>query len=172
MISESIATILREVLEREGWPAYTNHPQDRGGPTKGGITQRTLEQWRQRRCTRQELKRLDEGEALRILYRRYVETNGIYRLTDAVLQEQVIDDAVHSGPRIAVKDLQTTLDVTADGIIGSITLGAIDSYTEAKELHRKIAMTRALRLAKFVQKNPDQLVFLVGWLRRALSFVN
>lgn len=176
MISDPILKILGEVLEREGWPTYTEHEHDRGGPTKGGITLRTLESWRQRRCTRKELKRLDEQEAIKILYRLYVETHGIYHIKDATLQEQVIDNSVHSGPALAVKDLQRSLDVKADGIIGSITLGAIESAARGSaiglsQLCSKVAITRALRLARFVQKNPDQVVFLTGWLTRVLSFI-
>lgn len=177
MISERITKILREVLEREGWPAYTEHPNDKGGPTKGGITIRTLEQWRQRRCTRVELKRLPEDEAMRILFRRYVEVQGIWKMEPSALQEQIIDNAILSGPALAVKDLQSTLGVTADGIIGPITLGAIDerardSETGSAQLCRQLAVTRALRLTNFVKKNPEQIVFLVGWLRRVFSFLD
>ena len=172
MSSEAITDILRDVLKREGWPTYTEHEHDRGGPTKGGITIRTLTQWRQRPCTRKELQKLDEREALQILERRYVDANGIHRLT-GTLQEQVIDNAVLSGPQLAVKDLQRSLnssDVVVDGIIGNVTLGAIEQLG-ADKVERSVAVERALRLAAFVQKNPDQIVFLVGWLRRTLSFV-
>ena len=171
MISEPIKKILDEVLEREGWPAYTEHPNDRGGPTKGGITIRTLESWRQRRCTRLELKRLPEDEAIRILFRRYAEVQGIPRLKNSALQEQVIDNAILSGPSLAVKDLQRVVNVKDDGIIGNITVGAIESFEDVREVCNQLATTRALRLAGFVKQNPDQIVFLVGWLRRALSFV-
>jgi len=167
--SDAITDILRDVLKREGWPTYTEHPQDRGGPTKGGITIRTLRQWRQRPCTRKELQKLDEREALQILERRYVEANGIHRLT-GTLQEQVIDNAVLSGPQLAVKDLQRAVGTTTDGIIGNITLGAIEQLG-ADKVERSLAVERALRLAAFVQKNPEQIVFLVGWLRRVLSFI-
>lgn len=169
MSSDAITDILRDVLKREGWPTYTEHPQDRGGPTKGGITIRTLRQWRQRPCTRKELQKLDEREALQILERRYVEANGIHRLT-GTLQEQVIDNAVLSGPQLAVKDLQRAVGTTTDGIIGNITLGAIEQLG-ADKVERSLAVERALRLAAFVQKNPEQIVFLVGWLRRVLSFI-
>lgn len=169
MSSEAITDILRDVLKREGWPTYTEHPQDRGGPTKGGITMRTLTQWRQRPCTRKELQKLDQREALQILERRYVESNGIHRLT-GTLQEQVIDNAVLSGPQLAVKDLQRAVGTTTDGIIGNITLGAIEQLG-ADKVERSLAVERALRLAAFVQKNPEQIVFLVGWLRRVLSFI-
>jgi lysozyme family protein len=169
-VDSDIKKILNDVLEREGWPKYTEHPHDRGGPTKGGITIRTLEQWRQRRVTRQELERLPKNEALAILERRYVDSNGINKIQNRVLREQVIDNAVLSGPVLAAKDLQTVLDVDVDGIIGTKTLTALIAQDQ-EYISNKLAVVRSLRLARFVQKNPKQLTFLVGWLRRTLGFV-
>ena len=165
-----VEKILRGVLDREGWPSYTVHPNDKGGPTKGGITLRTLESWRQRRCTRAELQRLTEDEALAILSRRYAEANGIQRVTDLDLRTQLIDDAVLSGPFIAAKDLQEALSVVVDGIIGPQTLAAITRDGVAV-VERRMVVARSLRLARHVQQHPDQVVFLVGWLSRSLSFL-
>ena len=171
LVASDVDEILEEVLDREGWPTYTVHPMDKGGPTKGGITIRTLESWRHRQCTRAELQRLTKTEALAILRRRYVETNGINKLTDCSLQAQVIDDAVLSGPYLAVKDLQRAVDtVSVDGIIGSRTLAAVEALN-VDALGRRLAVTRTLRLTRHVQQHPDQLVFLTGWVTRTLSFV-
>ena len=167
----SVDRILEDVLVREGWPTYTEHPSDRGGPTKGGITLRTLESWRHRRCTRAELKRFSKGEALAILTRRYVESNGIHRIDNLKVRTQVIDDAVLSGPVLAAKDLQRVLDVSPDGIIGPKTLAALESR-KPTVVGRRLAVERTDRLVRHVAKNPDQVVFLVGWVRRALSFVD
>ena len=170
-MTSNIAKILDAVLDREGWPTYTVHPNDRGGPTKGGITLRTLESWRQRRCTRAELQRLKKDEAVEILRRQYVDANGIHKLTDVSLQAQVIDDAVLSGPVLAVKDVQRPLaPVSGDGIIGPQTLAAV-SELNVDALGRRLAVTRTLRLTRHVQQHPDQLVFLTGWVTRTLSFV-
>ena len=167
----SIPSVLSDVLEREGWPAYTEHPNDKGGPTKG-ITLRALENWRGRRCTRAELKRLTEEEALAILRRRYVEVQGINTLSDGDLQEQVIDDGVLSGPQTAVKDLQRAIrgKLKIDGIVGPKTNAAIARLCP-DVVGRRLAVERALRLARIVAREPDQSVFLVGWLTRELSFV-
>jgi lysozyme family protein len=170
MESDAIRAILGDVLQREGWPTITQHPMDRGGLTKGGITHRTLEQWRGRRVTRRELERLTEKEALSILERRYVFTNGIYLVADDALKEQLIDSAVLSGPVNAVQDLQGAIGVSRDGIIGPITLGGIDSVG-AQVTRQRLAVARTLRLAKIAAKDPTQNVFLVGWLKRSLGFL-
>jgi len=169
-VDSNVKAVLRDIFSREGWPKYTEHPNDRGGPTKGGITLRTLESWRGRRCTREELKRLDKEEAFRILERRYVHCNGIDKLKDTPLKAQVIDDAVLSGPFIAVQDLQRAIGSVDDGIIGPKTLKAI--HDRGHEIvSRQLAVERSLRLARFVKQNPDQLVFLIGWLNRSLGFI-
>ena len=101
---------------------------------------------------------------------RYAEANGIQRVTDLDLRTQLIDDAVLSGPFIAAKDLQEALGVVVDGIIGPQTLAAI-TRDGAAVVGRRLVVERSLRLARHVQQHPDQLVFLVGWLSRALSFL-
>ena len=164
-------TVLLEILEREGWHEYTTHPLDRGGPTKGGITLSSLRSWRNRpKLDERELQLLKKEEAISILFYRYVECNGIKKLEEGDLRNNVIDNAVLSGPFLAVKDLQNAVGVYDDGVIGPITLKAIQEIG-LKRSNRLLAVQRSLRLAKFVQKNPDQLVFLVGWLNRCLEFV-
>mgnify|MGYP001266698356 CR=1 FL=1 len=162
--------IIRGVMKREGWPEYTDHLHDRGGPTKGGITLRTLESWRRNRCRVEELQALTETEAIAIYRRRYVEMNGISQIDDYDLLEQTVDNAVLSGPFLAVRDLQRAVSVDDDGIIGPITLLAI-SACGADAASIRLCKMRSLRLAGHVAKNPGQLVFLVGWLNRSLSFL-
>lgn len=171
-MENDIQTELIKILKREGWPTYTDHPDDRGGPTKGGITLLTLRSWRgQPGLNEKSLKDLSHNEALLILYRRYVSCNGIDKLSNTSLKYQIIDNSVLSGPFLAVKDLQKSVLVKQDGIIGPITLDAINKKGH-DVVNRQLAINRSLRLAKFVQKNPKQLVFLVGWLNRCLSFIN
>jgi lysozyme family protein len=61
--------------------------------------------------------------------------------------------------------------VISDGVIGPQTLAALEAR-DAAEVHNKLAVARSLRLVRWTQKNPDQLVFLAGWMNRTLSFVS
>ena len=171
-MSHTIDEILDAVLEKEGWPAYTEHPHDRGGPTKGGVTLRSLESFRGKRCTRRELKYLKREEAVALLERRYINQNGIHRLAKTTIGAQLVDNAILSGPSLAVKDLQRALesDLVVDGIIGTRTVAAYESR-DADCVGQRLSVMRALRLCRHVQKNPDQLVFLSGWIKRCLSFI-
>jgi|TARA_R110000824_G_scaffold260399_1_gene449042 lysozyme family protein len=167
----TIDKVLNDVLDREGWPKYTDHPHDRGGPTKGGITIRTLDAWRHRRCTRKELQRLQKKEALSILRRRYVDVQGIQLLDNYLIQPQVVDNAVLSGPVLAVKDLQRAINVSDDGIIGPVTIKKIDEFGQERT-NTLLVKERTIRLSRIVVNDDTQLVFLVGWLKRSLSFLN
>lgn len=166
----TIDHILEEVLKKEGWPTYTEHPQDKGGPTKGGITLRALESWKGKRCTRRELKLFKRENALKLLRQRYVQTHGINLLVAERIGAQLVDNSVLSGPALAAKDLQAVLGVPTDGIIGKQTWEAYGRL-DARVVSNRLAVGRALRLARHVKKHPDQLVFLSGWMVRCLSFI-
>ena len=165
--------IFEEILRVEGWPKVSDHPADRGGLTKGPITQATLSSWRGHKTRRLELKELTKAESIAILKRQYLESNGIQKLQDHPILHQVVDDAVLSSPYLAVKDLQRALDdpeVDIDGLIGPITLQAVEAADDT--LGARLAVVRSLRLAKFAIAQQSQLVFLYGWLRRSLSFAH
>ena len=95
----SIEHIIYGVIEREG--GFVNHPSDRGGPTKYGITLQTLRDWRGLPVSVKELQALSKAEAFSIYYRRYVIDPGfdhVLRL-NAEIAEEMIDAGVLSGPR-------------------------------------------------------------------------
>jgi lysozyme family protein len=169
----TVSEILEDILIREGWPTYTEPSDDypdRGGATKGGITIKTLRQWRRAPQTSpRELQQLKKSEALAILRRRYVECNGIERLEGTSLFAQVVDNSVLSGPYLSVCDLQQALGVTVDGIIGTKTCAAVKD--QGDKIRAKLVQARAMRIVAFVQKHPKQLVFLKGWMARVLSFL-
>jgi lysozyme family protein len=164
--------VLEDILDREGWPIYTEPGRypDRGGPTKGGITLKTLRHWRKAPSTStRELRNLQKSEAIAILRLHYVECNGIKQLEGTALFAQVVDNAVLSGPYLSVCDLQHVLGVTVDGIIGPKTYAAVK--VQGDKVRAKLVRTRALRIVVFVQRHPKQLVFLKGWMSRILSFL-
>ena len=163
----TIDQMLNDVLRREG--GYVHDPADRGGPTHYGITQRTLRAWRGQLVTAADVRDLTTAEAKAIYRRRYVEDPGFATLPDP-LRTQVIDTAVLSGPRQAVKDVQRAIGgVTVDGQLGPQTRAAIDA-AGARAVHARLIQTRTVRLARIVQRDPSQARFLAGWLTRATAF--
>ena len=164
----TVDDIIENVLEAEG--GFVDHAADRGGVTNFGITKRTLSQWRGRNVTRLDIERLTKAEAHEIIKCRDVDVQGIHKLDDPELQAQVVDTAVHSGPVLAVKDLQRALRVKQDGIIGPKTLGRIEAKG-AEGAPQQMVIERVTRLGNNCVKDPSQNVFLKGWLARALKFL-
>jgi lysozyme family protein len=95
---------------------------------------------------------------------------GFAAINDDSLRAQLVDDGVLSGPRAAVTSLQLELGVKPDGALGPVTVAAANAANPVV-LRRKLAVARALRLARIVQKDKTQAKFLVGWLTRALGFL-
>lgn len=157
--------IVGEILRREG--GFVNNPSDRGGATNFGITIQTLRWWR--KDPNADIRTLGEAEAREILTALYIDKPKISLLPEAI-REFMADFSVHSGPYVAIQHLQRALGVTVDGEIGPETLGAVASFDTDKLLRLLIA-SRVKMVAKLVQKAPNQVVFLVGWVDRVLSFL-
>ena len=163
----TIDQILDEVIRREG--GYVHDPVDRGGPTKCGITQRTLRAWRGQAVTAADVRRLTRDEARAIYQRRYVDEPGFATLPNP-LRAQVIDNAVLSGPRQAVKDLQRAIGgVAVDGKLGPKTRAAL-RRRGVRVVHARLIQVRAARIGRLVQRAPAQVRFLRGWLTRITAF--
>jgi lysozyme family protein len=172
--------ILDDIIRREG-RVYTNHPADRGGPTKFGITQATLAGWRGRPVSANEVAALDEEEARQIYRRRYVADPGFETIADDRLRALLVDTAVLHGPGRSVRWLQTVLGVTADGAIGPQTRAAL-AHAGANAVYYALVAERGralvalalsdLETKQFLAKHPKvQLRFLRGWTNRVWEFL-
>ena len=104
---------LNILFENEG--GYVNDPDDPGGETKFGISKRSYPDI--------DIKNLTQEQAKRIYRRDFWKPCACDRYPDA-LSVAVLDYAVHSGKRRAIKDFQRSLGVVVDGISGSQTIGA------------------------------------------------
>ena len=72
--------IIGEIIKREG--GFVDHPSDRGGPTKFGITLRTLRAWRGQPVTREDVRTLTKAEARQIYAERYIQSPKIDQIAD------------------------------------------------------------------------------------------
>lgn len=165
-----IDDILDDVLRREG--GYVNHPADRGGPTKFGITAATLGDWRRlgRVATAQEVSALTSEEARRIYWQRYITDPGFEGVTHEPLLALLIDAGVHSGPKRAVEWLQTALGVTPDGILGPRTRAAL-AQADPVVLYHRVLATRLRFLGRLITNDRRQAAFAAGWMNRVADWV-
>lgn len=126
MARETLPTALALMFGHEG--GYVDAKTDRGGPTKYGITHKTLAAHRGvPTVTAAQVKALTLKEAEEI-YRRSYWTQSGGDLLPAGLDYAAFDFGVNSGPARAVKSLQKVVGVAQDGIVGGQTLAAVDRY--------------------------------------------
>jgi lysozyme family protein len=159
--------VIDGVLEREG--GYSDHPSDRGGPTKYGITALTLGEWRRmgRPATRAEIKALEPDEARAIYTRRSVEPFAWVPIDG--LRVQLVDFGILSGPRAALMALQEVLGVTPDGIVGQRTRSALNAWPW-RLVNNGVVAARVRLMSNIADEDESQRDFLRGWVKRAVSF--
>ena len=150
---------LAKVLESEG--GFVNHKRDPGGVTNLGITKRVYEQWVQRQVSVQEMRDLTVMQAAPIYEHEYWNRIKGDELPDGV-DLLMFDFAVNAGVSRAVRTAQRVVGVKADGVIGPITLKAINNYDPQDFIKeytdRKLSFYRRL-------KHYD--TFGRGWERRS-----
>lgn len=172
-----ISEMVDDILRREG--GYVDHPDDRGGPTKYGITQKTLSEWREHWVSKREVLDLTEDEARDIYLEKYLKAPKIHMLRGS-LQPQLFDCSINHGAVRAIKFLQkvvTAIGVAylkVDGINGPKTRRAVDKavrrFGDYDFLNKLIAYRRVEFYCHIVSNDPTQEVFLRGWGRRAEEF--
>lgn len=132
MARENLAVSLDLMFGHEG--GYVNVKSDRGGPTKYGITHKTLAAARGvASVTPAQVKAMTKAEAVEIYLRSYWSQSG-GDLLPSGLDYAAFDFGVNSGPQTAIKKLQAVLQAkkvyagNIDGHIGEQTIGAISVY--------------------------------------------
>lgn len=163
--------LLDEILAAEGWPAYTHAPDDRGGPTKGGVTLATLREWRGRPVTVDDLRALTEQEARQIYTVRYVTAPKFGEIVDGLLRWQVVDAGVMSGPRRATEWLQAVAGTKPDGVYGSKTDARVNALSP-HALGVQFAAVRIRFLGRLIERDRTQARWAAGWLNRATKFLD
>lgn len=155
------APALEAVLVHEG--GFSNHPEDPGGATMKGVTQRVYDAWRDKAgLPRQSVRNILPGEISAIYKRQYWDEIKGDDLPAGVAYV-VFDYAVNSGPRRAARSLQKALRMNAlDGQVGLATVRAANDHPDHDELisaicAERMAFVKALRTFK---------TFGRGWIRR------
>jgi lysozyme family protein len=154
---------LRKVLRLEG--GYVNHKNDRGGCTNKGVTLNTFRSYYGSGLDCNDLKAITEDQAGEIYKKGYWDPCWGDKIQCSKVAQIIVDWAVNSGVKTAIKNVQKIVGTTADGVMGPMTLRAINENCQ-KDLFDAIKDARKAYYERLVEKDESQRVFLKGWLNR------
>ena len=168
---------LPKLLQWEG--GFVDNPNDPGGATNRGITLDTFTLYASsilgEAPTLDNLKNLSTAQAGQIYKPHYWDKVLGDQINDQGLANVICDFAVNAGIYHAVTTVQTLLismgfsQVSADGAIGPITLGAINS-ADPNSLRNSYKQARIAYYNQLVVHNPKLQGFLRGWINRVNSY--
>ena len=175
-------TLIDNVIDREG--GYVDHPADRGGPTRYGITQAVA---RAEGYTGT-MRDLPRHLAARLYRRRYWQAPNIDRVATRapLLAAELFDTGVNMGPAVAATFLQRVLnalnrqqrdwaDLVVDGNIGGQTLHALDTLLATRGTSAEAVLIKAInalqgeRYLHLAETRPANEAFLYGWLAQRIA---
>lgn len=148
----------------------SNHPADRGGLTRWGITEGVA---KAHRCMIHpvgiDVKKVNLDLARHIYLEDYWVFDGV---KDATIAVKLFDMGVNFGVKTAVRLAQETINVMSkanlkvDGVLGKSSCAELNKLHPQKFLDQ-LEYLADDRYVDIVLNNRTQLVFLKGWLRRS-----
>jgi lysozyme family protein len=178
-----IDDLIDALIEREG--GYANHPSDRGGPTKYGITEAVARAHGYAGAMR-DLPRDEAAAIYKRLYWLRPRFDQVAKRSGAVAAE-LFDTGANMGPAVAATFLQRALsalnrdrrdyaDLVPDGRIGAATLAALDIFLQLRGkatgesvLLRALDALQGERYIRLAERRPANEAFLYGWLANRIG---
>lgn len=174
---QDIDTLIEGLIDREG--GYVDHPADRGGPTRWGITQAVA----RRQGYMDDMRHLPRSDAAAIYRRLYWIKPGFDRIAERApaLAAELFDTGVNMGTGTATAFLQRALnalnreardypDLAVDRRVGAATLAALDAFLRKRGVDGENVLLKAIEAlqgAHYIQiaeARPSQEAFVYGWL--------
>jgi lysozyme family protein len=175
--------LIDELIEREG--GFVNHPADRGGPTRFGITEAVARAHGYSGAMAM-LPRDEAAAIYRRLYWLRPRFDEIAKRAPAVAAE-LFDTGANMGPAVATTFLQRALtalnrngkdypDLVPDGRAGPRTMAALDGFLQARGrrsgqtvLLRALEALQGERYLRLAERRPANEAFLYGWLANRIG---
>ncbi len=160
--------IIFHTIDLEG--GYVDHPDDPGGKTKYGITERVA----RANGYKGDMKDLTTGFAYTIYVSEYLIKPGFGDMPEAIRAE-LFDTGVNMGPPTAAKFLQRALNalhasgLVVDGQCGKRTQAALTAYLQSRK-NSEVILLKALnclqgaRYIELVESNSKNRSFINGWI--------
>lgn len=170
------------LIGREG--GYVNHPADRGGPTRWGITEQVARAY----GYGGEMGQLPRETAKEILLKRYWIAPGFDDVAAFAprVAEELFDTGVNMGVSVPPPMLQRALnllnrgasdypDIAIDGRIGPMTLDALRRFIGKRGTAGEAVLLKVLdgfqvtRYAEITEARPANEAFFYGWLANRIG---
>jgi lysozyme family protein len=178
----NIDQLIDDVIGREG--GYSDHPADKGGPTKWGVTEVVARTAGYRGAMRD----LPRDFAVALYRRTYWQRPGFDRVLPVApkIAAELFDTGVNMGPAVALGFLQRALnalnrggrdfaDLPAATRVDDATLAALTAFLKLRSAHGETVLLKALealrgeRYLHLAEARPANEAFLYGWLANRLG---
>jgi lysozyme family protein len=147
---------VQKTLINEG--GYVNDPNDKGGPTKYGITQADMPGIDIATITQEQAIAYYSAHYWKDLYS---------QINDQLLAEKLFDMGVLFGVGTAVRLLQISMmdviGMVSDGAFGPNTLAAVNQEPNLLPAYRHTLLAHCVNV---VTNSPNDSEFVQGWIRR------
>ena len=158
--------IYSKTLKFEG--GYQNNPKDIGNWTGGKIGKGELKGTKYGISAKSypdlDIKNITKDQALEIYRRDFWQALHLAAIDSNRIAWKTFDIAINCGPGTAVKILQKSVGVEPDGIIGNITLKAVNLSDQTQVLHNLVHWQQHHYLNI---RNDDNAEFFKGWMLRS-----
>lgn len=173
----SIEKQIDGAIGREG--DYSNHPADKGGPTRWGVTEQVARAY----GYKGDMRVFPREIAVDIYRKRYWERPGFDQVAKRFprVAEELFDTGINMGQQVAGKFLQRALnllnasashypDIGVDGDLGPMTMHALDAFKAKRGAAGEAVLLKTLdgfqlaRYADITEAREANEAFFYGWV--------
>lgn len=155
------------ILSWEG--GFVNDPRDRGGATNKGVT---ISTWQRQGYDKNgdglldvsDLRLITDADAIKIMRLNFWNRWNADEIRDQSIANLLVDWVWGSG-KYGITIPQRVLGVKDDGIVGILTIRAINS-ADPRELFERLWERRRKYLQEICVSRPDNRAFISGWVIR------
>lgn len=156
--------------KKKGW---SDDPCDNGGATMVGVTLGTYKTYckkiGKKEPSKTDLKNISYDEWRDILKTMYWDKMNADGIDNQSIANLCVNSVWGSGTSY-IKIIQKVLGVTADGIVGKVTLGKINGWIPQKDLFNKLWERRRAYFYSIAPEGSKNRKWLKGWFKRLNSF--
>ena len=173
----NIDELIDDLIAREG--GFVDHPADKGGPTRWGITQSVARRY----GYMGQMENLPRNVAALLYKKQYWHAPAFDKVAQMapILARELFDTGVNMGTGTAIGFLQRALnalnrnsadypDMAVDRTIGPDTLRALEAFLAKRGPAAQGVLTKAIdalqgaHYVRLAEARPAQEAFLYGWL--------